>query len=176
MKRKNLSYNDWTCITSKELIIKNVVTDSFEGHISIIKIEEVTEPQIWRFNGEEIVTCDKGLKCLAILPKNDFYCITALMNAKEEILLWYIDMIANQGVDSDGVPYFDDLYLDLVVYPDGTIIEDDRNELEEALTVKDISEEQYKLAIDTSIRLREGLLKDIEAFKTYTYECLNIVR
>ena len=39
-------------------------------------------------------------------------------------------MIAKQGIDYDGVPYFDDLYLDLVVYPDGTIVVDDMDELE----------------------------------------------
>ena len=44
-----------------------------------------------------------------------------MMNEEEEILLWYIDMIAAQGIDADGIPYFDDLYLDLVVYPDGTV-------------------------------------------------------
>lgn len=176
MKRKSLSYNDWTCITRKEFIIKNIATDSFKGHICIIKIKEVTEPQIWKFNNQDIVACDNGMKWLFILPTNDFYCITVMLNAKDEILGWYIDMIANQGVDTDGVPYFDDLYLDLVVYPEGTIVEDDRDELEEALAAKDISEEQYKLAINTSIRLREGLLKDVEAFKTYTYECLNIVK
>ena len=38
-----------------------------------------------------------------------------------------------QGIDADGIPYFDDLYLDLVVYPGGTIIVDDMDELEEAL-------------------------------------------
>lgn len=176
MKRSRLSYDEWTCIKSKTVSGKNVVKDSFEGYIGIIKIEEVSEPQIWRFNGEDIVVCANGLKWLSILPKHDFYCITAMLNENDEILLWYIDMIANQGVDTDGVPYIHDLYLDLVVYPDGTLMEDDRDELEEALAAKDISEEQYKLAIDTSIRLREGLLKYIEAFKTYTYECLNIVK
>ena len=118
MKRKRLSYDDWACITSKEFIVKNVVMHSFEGRICIIKIKEVTEPQIWKFNNQDIVACDKGMKWLFILPANDFYCITAMLNVEDEILGWYIDMIAAQGTDDDGVPYFDDLYLDLVVYPD----------------------------------------------------------
>ena len=50
------------------------------------------------------------------MPQNDWYCITAMMDENGVIILWYIDMIASQGIDVDGVPYFDDLYLDLVVY------------------------------------------------------------
>ena len=68
----------------------------------------------------------------------------------------------------------DDLYLDLVVYPKGTIIEDDMDELEEALLIKDISEEQYDLAINTSILLKGGILKNIETFISYIYKCLEM--
>lgn len=59
-----------------------------------------------------------------------------MMDEEEKILLWYIDMIAGQGIDADGVPFFDDLYLNLVVYPDGTIVVDDMDELEDALSKK----------------------------------------
>lgn len=175
MKRSRLSYDEWKCIKSKTIIGKNIVTDFFEGYVGVINIEKVTVPQIWRFHGEDIVVCDNGLKWLSILPQNDFYCITAMLNEKDKILLWYIDMIADKGIDQDGVPYFDDLYLDLVVYPDGTIIEDDMDELEEALFVKDISKEQYCLAISTSVKLKEGILNNIESFITYTYKCLEMV-
>ena len=174
MKRSKLSYDEWKCIKSKKIRGKNVITDFFEGYLGLIKIEQVTEPQIWEFNGEKIDVCSSGLKGLSILPENDFYCITAMLNEKNEILLWYIDMIADKGTDEDGIPYFDDLYLDLVVYPNGTIIEDDMDELEEALLIKDISEEQYDLAINTSILLKEGILKNIETFISYTYKCLEM--
>lgn len=40
---------------------------------------------------------------MSILPQNDFYCITAMLNKKDEILLWYIDMIADKGFDKDGI-------------------------------------------------------------------------
>ena len=99
-----------------------------------------------------------------------------MLNAQEEILLWYIDMIAGQGIDEDGIPYFDDLYLDLVVYPDGTIIVDDMDELVEALEQEDITPEQYQLAIDTAEKLRAGLLQDIISFKKFTMECLEMIK
>lgn len=43
-----------------------------------------------------------------------------------------------------------------------------------ALLIKDISEEQYDLAINTSILLKEGILKNIETFISYTYKCLEM--
>lgn len=84
-------------------------------------------------------------------------------------------MIAKQGVDVDGVPYFDDLYLDLVVYPDGTVIVDDMDELEEALLEKDITQEQFNLAIKTSHRLQQGMLSNISSFIDYTRKCYELL-
>ena len=45
-------------------------------------------------------------------------------------------MIDTQGYDDDGVPYFYDLYLDLIVYPDGNIVTDDMDELQGALNCR----------------------------------------
>lgn len=39
-----------------------------------------------------------------------------------------------------GTSYFDDLYLDFVVYPDGSVIIDDMDELEAALYQHNITE------------------------------------
>ena len=176
MKRSRLSYDEWKCIISKDLHGKRVNSELLNGYIGLIDIKEVSEAQIWKFNGEDIVVCDKGRKWLSILPQDDWYCITAMMDEDGNILLWYIDMIAKQGIDEDGVPYFDDLYLDLVVYPDGTIVVDDMDELEDALSKKDITQEQYDLAIETSNRLQRGMLSDISLFMEYTRKCCEIVK
>ena len=176
MKRSRLSYDEWKCILSKELCGSRVTSKLITGYIGLIEVREVSEVQTWKFRGEDIVVCDKGIKWLSILPENDWYCITAMMNEKEEILLWYIDMIAAQGIDADGVPYFDDLYLDLVVYPDGTVLVDDMDELEEALKQKDISQEQFDLALATSDRLQKGLLSNVGDFTEYTKKCLKMIR
>lgn len=175
MTRSRLSYDEWKCIVSKNISGKRINTDFFEGYIGLIEIKEVDEIQIWKFNGEDIVVCDKGVRWLSILPQNNFYCITAMMDEKNNILLWYIDMIAEQGTDPDGIPYFDDLYLDLIVYPNGTVVVDDMDELEEALSQKDITQEQFNLAINTCNELKNGMLHNITLFIEYTQMCYQII-
>jgi len=171
MKRSRLTYDEWKCILDKKQKIKYIDHENFSGYISKIDILNVSEPQIWKFNGKDMIVCQNGYKWISILPKEDYYCITAMLNEENHILLWYIDMIANQGVDADSVPYFDDLYLDLVVYPNGNIIEDDRDELEQALSLGDITLQQFELANMISEKLKNSLLKDINVLKKFTVDC-----
>lgn len=174
MKRSDFGYSEWKCILQKESRIVEVSTEEFKGYVGKLDILEVSKPQVWKFQGEAITVCDKGLKWLSILPKEDYFCITAMLNEKKEALLWYIDMIAGQGVEA-GVPYFDDLYLDLVVFPDGTIKVEDLDELEEALEKKEITDGQFHLAVETAKRLQEGLLSDMERFQKFTRKCCQMV-
>lgn len=176
MKKSRLSYDEWKCILSKEMIGKQAITPFFKGFLELINIKEVSEKQIWNFNGEDIVVCDNGLKWMSILPQNDYYCITTMMDKDGEILLWYIDMIEDQGIDDDGVPFFYDLYLDLVVYPNGVIVVDDMDELEDALANRTISQSQFNLAIETSEKLKCGMLKNIDDFKNFTQKCYNEIK
>lgn len=174
MKRVRITYDEWKCMLSKRQTIRFLDNEVFQGHVSLLHILHVSKPQIWTFHKETVV-CQDGFKWLTLLPKDGYFCITAMMNESGKILLWYIDMIASQGVGGDSVPYFDDLYLDLIVYPDGTIVEDDRDELEEAWRQGDITSEQLALANRTCSKLKEGLLSDIKAFEEFTYQCLSSV-
>jgi len=171
MKRKRLSNSVWECVQSFKLSEKQVDTGEFAGYLRLLEFEEVSERQVWPYKGTELVVCDKGQKWLSILPRDDWYCITVMMDEDDEVIEWYIDMIASQGVDKDGTVYYDDLYLDLILFFDGNLVIDDMDELEEALATGDITREQYQLALDTSKRLQEGLLKDLQTIKSFTLEC-----
>ena len=175
MYKCRLTYDEWKCILAKKRIGKTVDTSEFSGYVGILNISEVSEPQIWKYNGEDLVVCNNNYQWLTIMPKNDYYCITAMMNDQREIQVCYIDMIAEQGYDKDGVPYFYDLYLDLVVYPDGTIIEDDMDELQDALRKGDITKQQFDLALITSDKLQKELLSDSVAFRDYIQTMYDIV-
>ena len=167
MYRCRLTYDEWKCMLSKNRIGKKFETKDFTGYIGLLEIEEVSEPQVWKYREQPLIVCDNHYRWLTILPQEEFYCITAMMNEEEQIQVCYIDMIEEQGYDEDGVPWFNDLYLDLVVYPDGVVMEDDRDELVEALAEGDISQEQHALAVDTCEKLKAGLLKDKNEFQAY---------
>ena len=101
---------------------------------------------------------------------------TMIVNDKNEAELWYIDMIAGSGRDKDGVAYFDDLYLDIVLRLDGSIIIDDMDELVEAYAQKDISKREYQLALDTQARLETGCLRDVDGFMAQCLHCLKQIQ
>ncbi len=176
MYRCRLTYDEWKCIIKKDRIGSVVELSEFSGYVGILNITEVSEPQIWSYNGEEVIVCDKNYQWLTIMPEDDYYCITVMMNEKREVQVCYIDMIAEQGYDKDGVPYFYDLYLDLVVYPDGTIIEDDMDELHNALEDGDITKQQFDLALNACDKLKNGLLSDIVAFMVYIQSMYDMVK
>lgn len=176
MYKCRLTYDEWKCIIAKKRVGKAVSMGEFTGYVGILNIEKVSEPQIWKYNGAEVAVCDNNYQWLTIMPENDYYCITVMMNDNAEMQVCYVDMIDTQGYDEDGVPYFYDLYLDLVAYPDGTIIEDDIDELQSALEKGDITQPLFDRAIATSNKLKKGLLSDMEAFKAYIKKLYDVVK
>ena len=110
-----------------------------------------------------------------MLPERGGLCITAQLQADDTVSLWYIDMIAERGVDERGIPWFDDLYLDLIVHPDGTMIVDDREELDEALRQGDITRAQHQQALSTCAMLQKGLEGGVEALQVLTKQCYGLM-
>ena len=52
------------------------------------------------------------------------------MDRNDVPLLWYIDLIDGIGVDADGIPFYNDMFLDLLVSDSGQVVEDDRDEFQ----------------------------------------------
>ena len=58
------------------------------------------------------------------------------------------------GVE-DGIPYEDDLYLDVVIVPDGRIHVLDEDELKSAYDRKEVSKEEYEMAYRVANKIIE---------------------
>jgi len=167
MYKCRLVFDEWKCIKNKSRRSTIISNPEFKGYVGLLSIKEVQEKQVWKYNGSDVVVCDAGYQWLTIMPGNAFYCITVMMDANCHMQVCYIDMIDSQGIDEDGVSYFYDIYLDLVVYPDGNVIVDDMDELEDALQRGEISKEQYARTLDTAKGLQEGLLDDPDKFSAF---------
>jgi len=70
---------------------------------------------------------------------------------------WYIDICKTQGVTEQQVPWFDDLFLDIVVLPGGETLLLDEDELEEALDEGQITERDAEMAERTARRGLESI-------------------
>ncbi|MNI59071.1 hypothetical protein D3C73_1142150 [compost metagenome] len=73
-----------------------------------------------------------------------------MFDDKGEIVEWYIDVCKTQGVTDQGVPWFDDLYLDIVVLKNGEVFLLDEDELDEALSKGLITVRDYDMATETA--------------------------
>lgn len=74
------------------------------------------------------------------------------------------------------MPFFDDLYLDVVVLPTSEIILLDELELEEALKVKDITQSEYDLAYKMANDIINGIGKNVVALHNFTSKYLEYMQ
>ena len=81
----------------------------------------------------------------------------------------FIKLVNNSNGD-----YMNDLYLDIVVTPDGKIILLDEEELKEALEKFEITEQEYKKAYKEANNLILVLQENIEKLKQFTDKYLKI--
>lgn len=113
------------------------------------------------------VIIDNNYKLLGFYNYNSKVKLSAFYDNNNEIIEWYFDIAKEIGKEN-GVPYEDDLYLDVVVRPDGRIKLLDENELKCALDKYEITKEEYKMAYEEANKLIAQLTGNVEKLKTFT--------
>src|SRR5690606_35911417 len=88
-------------------------------------------------------------------PELAGYILTSVYDSQDQIVQWYIDICKTHGITAAGVPWYDDLYLDIVMLPSGQLYLLDQEELEEALEQGMVSQEDYDLAWATARMVME---------------------
>lgn len=159
MKRKYADRQDWRRVLERDFARKALRSDEFNGHVTIISIHQISEPLVVRMQNRELCLADQGYVWMQHFPEGEHYAVTTMFNAEREVIQWYVDITKRNGLSGEGIPYWDDLYLDLVVFPDGSYVIKDEGELSEALRSSKITEEDFGLAY----RTLNGLLPQIEA-------------
>ena len=117
--------------------------------------------------GNDSIYIDEGYYVIELTPLNENYNIRYYYDKNKEFIDYYIDISLENGVKYK-MPYYVDLYLDIVHYPkSNTIKYYDEDELKEALDNKIVSKKDYNLAYKVGNRL----FKEIE---TNTNKYMNI--
>jgi len=110
-----------------------------EGYSALIRFLPGCRELVVEDGGERIQLSGDGYKWLMYLPMNEYFCLNAFYDPQGKILEWYFDISKGNFVDEAGMPCIDDIFLDLVILPDGRAVTLDADELQKALDKGEIT-------------------------------------
>lgn len=137
-----------------------------EGVVSLFRIRQVTERSVKFMDGKPYTITDNGYCWLQFAPKEGHIWLTAMYDPSLTLIQYYFDISYRNDVFPDGNAFFFDLFLDLVLLPDGTRFVLDEDELLAAEAAGQITPEMTALAFSELAKLqsalngRERLLQD----------------
>ena len=154
-------------VTKMNVIIEKI--DELNSYLTIKEVFELEKPHYVYINGELVKKLDKNYTIIEYTPLDEFYNVRIHLNDKLEILEYYFDITYGNEI-RDGIPFYNDLYLDVAFYqPAATKSEtyihlDDRNDLKRALKEEVIDQEQYDFAYDITHKLMKELKNKTNRF------------
>ena len=139
----------------------------FEGYACYLKLSNVDRPLIVNNGNNSICIKDNDYNWIEVYPNNGNYAITIMFDDKVNLIEWYFDISLNVGLE-DGIPYEDDLYLDLIITPLGEEIVIDEDELLEARNKGIITQEEVDLAYNTLKILENKYVNNLDELNRLT--------
>jgi predicted RNA-binding protein associated with RNAse of E/G family len=146
MKRKRADRLGWWRITQHRFALTRLENSTFRGYVSLYCIDGVREPLIINHPDGPVCLADSGYSWLQHFPDGERYALTSIFNAKGELIRWYLDICKRHWYDEQGILWYDDLYLDLDIAPDGSMHVLDVDELDKALQQGEVTTIEYELA------------------------------
>lgn len=95
-----------------------------------------------------------------------------MFDSDKKLIEWYFDIAKEIGIEND-ICYEDDLYLDMVIMPDGKSIVLDEDELAEALHKGEVTQSDVDYAYKVLGELKNKYVDhfdDLISLTTYLYD------
>lgn len=171
--------NKWMDVRKKQvrevedMDVTIVKDEELNSYITLKEVKKVSKPHIIPVNGRWIKKLDKNYTILEYSPIDKLYNVRIHINDEGKILEYYFDIILQReirNVDGIDVPYYNDLYLDVILYTKYAtgnapfILLDDRDELKKALVDGVIDAQEYDIAYKEAINLMDELVQDNNIF------------
>lgn len=168
MYRKYFDRSDWERFDKGRFVETTIKDQTFKGYLSLFCLDQVNKTMDVTVNNKTVRVIDDGFKWLQFAPDNEHYVATAILNAEEKLVKWYIDIVKTVGREN-GQKYYDDLYLDVTYKKHEELHLHDEDDLHEALYEGRITQEDYELAYETSRKLMNDLnvITFIQSYEVY---------
>ncbi|AQQ52630.1 DUF402 domain-containing protein [Planococcus lenghuensis] len=143
LEKKFGDRNGWERIKRKETAKTYIETEEFVGYVTLFRALQVTEPLEFEYRGQVVRVLGDGYTWLQHFPEHERYSLTTMFDENGKVVQWYIDVCRRNGVENDR-PFMEDLFLDIIVLPDGEVLQVDTADLEQALEDGVIGEDLYE--------------------------------
>ncbi|MBB6097266.1 hypothetical protein HNR42_000680 [Deinobacterium chartae] len=172
MKRKSSARPGWTRVPRRRFEVHAVPG----GLLTCLEVLEVRAPLTVPCCGEPRVVADAGYRWVQFFPEGARHALTTMWTPRFEVAQWYVDVTDGWGVDPGGVPWHDDLYLDVIATPQGCLEVIDADDLEAALQAGAVTPGQYRAAWQEAraveAALRAGTFAPVAASRAHLEVCL----
>ncbi len=157
-KKTRLERTKFTSDTyMREAVNYNIVVISEKDYfVTSKRYNKVTD----KFSIGNVTYIDNGYYLVEITPLKENYNMRFYFDDNKKFIDYYIDITLENGVMKK-IPYYIDLYLDIVHYPkNNKVCFIDEDELEEAFNNNYISRADYELAYRVGNRLLKEIKED----------------
>ena len=148
--------------------IKTINSSNFTGDVCYYYFKKVVD-KITIPDGSCIM--NDNYEWLEFYDYNSKIKLTAMYDDQNQIIEWYFDIARKIGKENS-TPYEDDLYLDVLLIPNGEITLLDEDELQLAYDRLEISKEIYDMAYNEANQLINKLRNNTYKVKGFTDEYL----
>ena len=154
-------------------VTKSLITteknDELNAYVTCKEILETEKRCEIYINGTKVALADKGYTILEYSPIDKLYNVRIFIDDKKNILLYYFDIISSSEY-TDGEVYYDDLYLDVLLFTDKAtgsssyIHLDDEVDLINAYNNNEISKEEFDKAYTVANEIMSELRNNNNIF------------
>jgi len=163
MKKKFTSKMYLRGVSDWDLIVQKRKLENY--YLTIKRINEIDTPFVVNVTGKNRVCIDNGYYVIEFTPLEKYYNVRIFLDRDANVVGYYFDISRGNGVE-ENIPYYDDLYLDIIYCPNDnnfiTILDED--ELLEALEEGKITKEEFDLAKDQCSKLFEEIKENKNIF------------
>jgi len=157
MMRKYGSRFDWKRVVERRYSEMFFEDECFKGYVTLLQLIKVTESLDVTYGTTPVRIADNGYYWMQHFPERGHYTVTTMIDSDGKVVQWYIDICKCVGYSKDKGPWMDDWILDIVVLPNGQMVELDVDEFEDARSQNTLPLEELEQAWNEFIRLKEAI-------------------
>jgi len=157
--RTNADRTDWGNVEEKEVKVVTVKTIGFSGNVTLTEWKVKDPLYIQDERGRAVGVAADGYKWLQLFPDYANYTVTSVYDENGQPVLRIVSICKGQGVTADRIPWYDDLYLQMMILPGAQPYMIHQELLEEAVQRGELDVNDYELAWRTARHVMDECLK-----------------